>query len=207
MIVKFKPSVLSGSINAPPSKSMAHRYLIGAALSGKECLISDVDYSEDILASIDCLKAMGADVTTNADTVRIAQGNFMKAEAPVLECRESGSTLRFFIPLALCMGKAVTLKGSARLFERPLNVYETLCRDNGFDFEKGENSIAVCGSLKSGSYVLRGDISSQFITGLIFALVYLGEDSSICIVPPFESRSYVELTLSALRCFGALRMS
>jgi len=203
MIAKFKPCVLSGSINAPPSKSMAHRYLIGAALSGKECLISGVDYSEDILASIDCLRSLGADVSADADRVSIAPGSFMKAENPELECRESGSTLRFFIPLALCMGKKVTLRGSERLFERPLDVYESLCADKGFKFEKGKNSITVCGKLESGSYVLRGDISSQFITGLIFALVYLGGNSQISIIPPFESKSYVNLTLSALRSFGA----
>lgn len=203
MIAKFKPSKLSGNVSAPPSKSMAHRYLIGASLSKGKCTLSGVDYSEDILASIDCLKALGVEIFTDDDKVTINPENFMKTEKPVLECRESGSTLRFFIPLALCMGKEVTLKGSTRLFERPLDVYEKLCRENNFMFNKTANSVTLSGKLKSGSYKIRGDISSQFITGLIFALVYLDDNSSITIIPPFESRSYINLTISALKSFGA----
>lgn len=204
MIAKFKPCKLNGHIDAPPSKSMAHRYLIGAALSKESCKITGVDYSEDILASIDCLKALGADINIDKDAVCINPQNFMKnVDNPVLECRESGSTLRFFIPLALCLGTEVTLQGSTRLFERPLDIYEEICSENNFKFEKSENSVTLCGRIKGGNYKIRGDISSQFITGLIFALIYLGEDSSIQIVPPFESRSYVNLTISALKSFGA----
>lgn len=203
MIATFKPCNLHGTIDAPPSKSMAHRYLIGAALSGQKCTLTGVDYSEDILASVDCLKALGASITTNKDTVVIDPRGFMQAENPILECRESGSTLRFFIPLALCLGENVTLHGSERLLQRPLGVYEELCRENGFIFNKDKNSITLCGNLKSGNYKIRGAISSQFITGLILALVYLGEDSSIEILPPFESRSYINLTISALKFFGA----
>lgn len=203
MTANFKPCKLKGVINAPPSKSMAHRYLIGSALSKEKCVLSGVDYSEDILASIDCLRALGAEITTDGDTVTVNPDKFMKAEKPVLECRESGSTLRFFIPLALCLSKQVSLNGSTRLFERPLGVYEKLCRENGFSFQKGTNSVTVCGNLKSGNYKIPGDISSQFITGLIFALIYLGENSSVEIIPPFESRSYINLTISALKSFGA----
>lgn len=203
MNAEFKPCKLNGIIDAPPSKSMAHRYLIGAALSNEICSISGVQYSEDICATIDCLKALGCAITLNNDTVTINPKNFLKTENPVLECRESGSTLRFFIPLALCMGKEVALKGSKRLFERPLDVYEEICGENNFKFEKNENSVTVCGKLKSGRYKVRGDISSQFITGLIFALIYLGNDSIIEIIPPFESRSYINLTISALKGFGA----
>ena len=199
----FKPAKLKGIIDAPPSKSMAHRYLIGAAISKQKCTLTGIDYSEDVLASIDCLKALGAEVTTENDTVTVNPAGFMSAEAPVLKCRESGSTLRFFIPLALCMGKKVTLKGSRRLFERPLDVYEELCRENDFLFDKNEDSVTLCGRLKCGRYKIRGDISSQFITGLIFSLVYLGGESDIEIIPPFESRSYINLTISALRSFGA----
>jgi len=203
MIATFKSCQLHGTIDAPPSKSMAHRYLIGAALSGQKSTLMGVDYSEDILASIDCLKALGATITTDKDTVVIDPRGFMQVENPVLQCRESGSTLRFFIPLALCLGKIVTLNGSERLLERPLGVYEELCRGQGFTFEKDKNSVTLCGSLKSGNYKIRGDISSQFITGLIFALVHLGTESSIEIIPPFESRSYINLTVSALKSFGA----
>lgn len=203
MIAEFKPSILKGQISAPPSKSMAHRYLLGAALSKEKCVLSGIDYSEDILASIDCLKALGAEITTENDVVTVNYGNFMNVRNPVLECRESGSTLRFFIPLALCLGTEVTLNGSTRLFERPLEIYEEICRDNGFVFKKNTNSVTVCGNLKSGTYKVRGDISSQFITGLIFALVFLGEDALIDIIPPFESKSYINLTISALKSLGA----
>lgn len=203
MIATFKPCRLHGMIEAPPSKSMAHRYLIGAAISGQKCTLTGIDLSEDIRASIDCLVALGASVTVEGDAVTIDPQGFPHAENPVLECRESGSTLRFFIPLALCLGRTVTLRGSARLMERPLDVYEALCRDKGFTFHKDESAVTVCGRLESGSYRIRGDISSQFITGLMLALVYLGEESSIEILPPFESRSYVKLTLSALQAFGA----
>ena len=202
MLATFRPGKLSGNIDAPPSKSMAHRYLIGAALSKEVCVLSGVDYSEDILASMDCLKVLGAKITINEDRVSVDPDEFMRAENPVLECRESGSTLRFFIPIALCLGKTVTLKGSKRLFERPLDIYEDICRENGFVFHK-EESVTLCGNLKCGAYKIRGDVSSQFITGLIFALLYLNEDSAIEIIPPFESRSYINLTISALKLFGA----
>ena len=203
MIATFTPCKLAGTIVAPPSKSMAHRYLIGAALSKEICTLSGVDYSEDILASIDCLKALGAGIAVDADRVTVDPSGFMQAENPVLECRESGSTLRFFIPLALCLGKRVTLRGSQRLLERPLGIYEDLCLEKGFEFCKSNDSVTVCGKLESGAYELRGDVSSQFITGLIFALLYLGKDSVIRIIPPFESRSYINLTISALKSFGA----
>ena len=202
MKANFNPCVLKGSINAPSSKSMAHRFLIGACLSKEKCVISGVDFSEDILATIDCLVSLGAEIQIEDDTLTINPQNFMKSSA-VLECRESGSTLRFFVPLCLCMGKEITLKGSDRLFERPLDVYEKLCLDNGFKFEKSKNSLTVYGRLKKGEYKIDGSISSQFITGLIFALLYLGEDSKISIIPPFESRSYILLTISALKSFGA----
>jgi len=203
MIATFKPSRLKGTISAPPSKSMAHRYLIGSALSKKTCVLSGIDFSEDILASIDCLKAMGADISIDQDTVTIDSHNFMQAVHPVLACRESGSTLRFFIPLALCLGQTVTLRGSQRLMERPLDVYEELCLENRFLFHKSSESVTLSGHLKSGHYKLRGDVSSQFITGLIFALTYLNEDSSIEIIPPFESRPYIHMTIDALNSFGA----
>ena len=203
MIATFKPCTLKGRIGAPPSKSMAHRYLIGAALSQGVSVLSGVDYSEDILASIDCLKALGAKIHISGDAVTVDPRGFMQAASPILECRESGSTLRFFIPLALCLGREVTLRGSKRLLERPLDVYESLCREQHFTFRKAENSLTLCGRLTSGEYRVRGDISSQFITGLIFALAYLNRPSRIQIIPPFESRSYVDLTLSTLQSFGA----
>lgn len=203
MIATFTPCKLAGTIDAPPSKSMAHRYLIGAALSKQICTLSGVDYNEDIMASIDCIKALGAKVMIDGDKVTIDPYNFMQVDPDVLACRESGSTLRFFIPLALCLDKSVMFRGSQRLLERPLIVYESLCRENGFELKKGSASVTVCGKLHSGDYEIRGDVSSQFITGMIFALLYLGKDSRIHIIPPIESRSYINLTIAALKSFGA----
>jgi 3-phosphoshikimate 1-carboxyvinyltransferase len=208
MIASFRPCRLHGHLDAPPSKSLAHRYLIGAALSGQTCTLTGVDFSEDILASMDCLRALGATVTTRGNTVVVDGQNFMRVDTAedtpsVLPCRESGSTLRFFIPLALCLGREVTLRGSDRLLARPQGVYEELCRDRGFSFRKEKNEITLRGRLEGGRYRVRGDISSQFITGLIFGLVHLGQESEIEIIPPLESRSYIRLTLSALRAFGA----
>ncbi len=198
----FKAYKLEGRVGAPPSKSLAHRYLIGAALSKEKSTILGVDYSEDILATIDCLKSLGAEIHIDGDTVTVNPEGFMKTTERVLDCRESGSTLRFFIPIALCLGKEITFKGSQRLFQRPLDVYEDLCRSYGFKFEKTDCSLTVCGEFKSGQYEIRGDISSQFITGLIFSLVYLNEDSSIRVIPPFESKSYINLTIASLKAFG-----
>lgn len=203
MIATFTPSRLAGTLPAPASKSMAHRYLIGAALSGERCTLSGMDFSQDILASMDCLRALGAKLTVEQDRVIVEPEAFLWVDSPVLECRESGSTLRFFLPLALCLGRPVTFRGSPRLLERPLEVYEALCREKGFLFRKDRDSLTVCGSLRSGTYTLRGDVSSQFVTGLVFALVRLGAESTVRVLPPFESRSYVELTVSALRSFGA----
>ena len=182
---------------------MAHRYLISAALSKGVSVISGVDYSEDILATIDCLTALGADIKTDGDKVTVDPARFMTADAPVLRCRESGSTLRFFIPLALCLAKPVQFCASPRLMQRPLDVYEQICDENGFLFEKETDSLKVLGSLVTKNYKVRGDISSQFITGLIFALVYLNKDCEIEIIPPFESRPYIDMTIDALKTFGA----
>lgn len=199
----FGPSRLCGNISAPPSKSMAHRYLLGAALTGEKCVLTGVDYSEDILATMDCLEALGAKITREGDKVTVIGDKLGATDGARLNCRESGSTLRFLIPLALCFGKSVTFCGSKRLFERPQSVYEELCAQHGFDFEMGEDTLTVCGRLESGEYKIRGDVSSQFISGLVFALVYLGGKSSLEIIPPFESKPYVDLTLEALRSFGA----
>lgn len=198
----FKPSKLCGNIYVPPSKSMAHRYLLGAALTGENSVLSGVDYSEDIMATVDCLDALGVGITADGDKVTVS-GKIAAADGACLNCRESGSTLRFLIPIALCSGKRITFCGSKRLFERPLDVYAELCRERGFTFEMGESSLTVCGELKSGDYRIRGEVSSQFISGLIFALVYLNGEASVEIIPPFESKPYVDLTLDALRNFGA----
>lgn len=202
MIAVFEKSVLSGKVKAPPSKSMAHRHLICAALSDDESIVKGIDLSEDILATIDCLNALGAEITVKEDQAFVKGIDFEKFNNDILNSRESGSTLRFLIPIALLSGKKITFNGYGRLMERPLEIYESLAKENNWIFERKENSLTVCGNLKSGEYILKGDISSQFITGLLFVLPKLKNDSTIKILPPFESKSYIYLTLYALSKFG-----
>lgn len=202
MTVKFEKSVLSGEASAPPSKSVAHRLLILAALTGGRCKVDNLDYSEDVLAMLDCLKALGASVKTDGSSAEIDGSGFLKAPASDLCCRESGNTLRFMIPLCLTTGRRITLHGSERLMERPQSVYEDLCLKNCFLYEKGDGCVSVCGRLSAREYAMSGSISSQFITGMIFALLSLDGERKIRVSEPFESRSYVELTAAAVREFG-----
>ncbi len=202
MRVTVLPSKAKGTVSAPPSKSMAHRLLIAGALSAGSC-IENVAFSQDVLATLDCLEALGAMVTREANRVCIGGLNpYTIPAGTVLPCRESGSTLRFLIPLCLLSGTPVTFTGAGRLLERPLTVYEDLCKDRGFLFQKTDDSLTVCGTLTAGDYRIPGDISSQFITGLLLALSLVKGESRLHITGTFESASYVELTLNALSRFG-----
>lgn len=201
MTVAIKKSKANGTVCAPPSKSAAHRALICGALSsgGK---IQNIEYSNDILATIDCLTALGASVQRFDNAVKTGGLNPFNSKQVTVDCRESGSTLRFMIPLCMLSGSKITLTGSKRLFERNLEIYESIARQNDILFEKSDNSLTVCGSLKNGSYRVQGNISSQFISGLLFALPLLYGDSTLEIVGDYESRPYVDLTLKALSDFG-----
>lgn len=202
MTVKILPSVAAGSVSAPPSKSMAHRALICGALS-QGSNISNLAASEDIKATLSCLKALGAQVAETENGVHIGAADvFCPPEGAVLNCNESGSTLRFLLPLCLLSGKEITLTGTDRLFARPLSIYEDICREQGISFIKDENSVTVQGKLKSGDYQIPGNISSQFITGLLYTLPLLAGDSRLEVTGVFESASYIDLTLSALGDFG-----
>ncbi len=202
MIVKVTPSTAFGRVSAPPSKSMAHRLLICGALS-KESVISGVAFSEDIKATLSCLKALGANINIENDTVTLGGIDINNAPSTnKLFCNESGSTLRFIIPICLLFGGYFTLGGSERLMERSLAVYEEICKSQGISFTKGKTELALCGKLNAGKYVVRGDISSQFISGLMFALPLLEQDSIIEITNGLESGSYLNLTIKALADFG-----
>ena len=198
----IRPGTARGTVVAPPSKSMAHRLLICAALADGESTVKGVDPSEDILATLDCLEALGASIRREGSTVFLRGCDPRKAGPAVLRCRESGSTLRFMIPLCLLSGRPMRLEGSETLLSRPLSVYEEICRDRGLCLEKRAGALYAEGKLTPGRYVLRGDISSQFVTGLLFALPFLPGNSTLCLIPPVESRSYLNLTVSALRSAG-----
>lgn len=201
MILTIEKSKANGIITAPPSKSAAHRLLICGALSqGSE--IKNIEYSNDISATAECLAKLGATVQKSGDTVKI--GGLMPSEITetVLDCQESGSTLRFLIPICMLSGKKIILTGSKRLFERNLTVYEKIAKKNGILFEKHENHLVVCGKIKSGNYKIAGNISSQFISGMLFALPLLNGDSLIEITGNYESEPYVDLTVDTLKKFG-----
>lgn len=203
MIVKIGKSRAMGDISAPPSKSMAHRLLICAALSEGTSIIHGMSDCEDVLATLDCLSALGVPFEREADTVKVRGIDFSKASTSShLPCRESGSTLRFLIPLCMLSGNNTILTGAGQLMKRPMNVYEALAKEKGFTFSQDEKSIIVKGPLMSGEFRVAGNVSSQFISGLLFALPLVKGDSTINIIPPVESRSYIELTLFALREFG-----
>ena len=202
MKAKITPSVLSGTVKAPPSKSMAHRLLICAGLSENESIISGVSFSEDILATLSCLEAMGAEIRTEKDKVTIKGSKPYLKEEKVFSCRESGSTLRFFIPILLLSDKTQTFTGYGRLMERPMDIYEEICREKGLYFGREDGKIKVCGKLSGGNFTVKGDISSQFISGLLFALPLCLEDSVINIIPPIESLSYINMTIDAMKSFG-----
>ncbi len=203
MLANIKKSIAVGTAIAPPSKSMAHRLLICAGLSQQTTTVKNVAFSEDILATIDCLKAIGVNIDINGNTV------VLKGISPtefndniVLNCRESGSTLRFFIPILLLGGKKCTLIGSEYLFRRPLDVYRKICDGQGIVFDLSNGKLKINGTIKADIFSVEGNISSQFISGLLFALPLLECDSVIKITPPVESRSYIDMTLSALKTFG-----
>lgn len=203
MNVTIQPGKAAGAVFAPPSKSMAHRLLICAGLSKGISHISGVDLNEDILATMDCLREMGAVCTLKGDGVTVFGTDIRSAEPKKpLCCRESGSTLRFFIPLALLCGKMVSFTGTEKLMSRPLDIYRQLCAQKQFVFTHNGQQLQVEGTLTGGTYQIPGNISSQFITGLLFALPLTEQDSCIQITTPLESRSYIELTLQALQAFG-----
>ena len=203
MTVNIEKGRAKGFINAPPSKSMAHRLLICAALSDGESIIHGMSDCEDVRATLDCLSSLGVPFEQEGDTVRVMGIDATKASATApLHCRESGSTLRFFVPLCMLSGKNIMLTGEPQLMKRPMGVYEALAEEKGLTFSRDERSVIVKGPLASGEYRVAGNVSSQFISGLLFALPLVKGDSTINIVPPVESRSYIELTLFALREFG-----
>ncbi len=202
MRVRIEPGRLQGTVAAPPSKSMAHRMLICAALAEGESSVQPIELSEDILATSDGLQALGAKIRQAGNVLYVKGCCPEEAESAVIPCRESGSTLRFLLPLCLLNGKEMMLTGSERLMSRPLDVYEALCRERGFRLERTPAGILVQGKLISGEYTVRGDLSSQFLTGLAYALSLLPGESVLHILPPIESEPYLLMTLEAMRETG-----
>ena len=200
----IKPSQAQGTVWAPPSKSMAHRQLIAAALGAEPRKVENLEWSEDILATLDCLRALGASIERSGDTAVLGGLDpFAVEEGAVLPCRESGSTLRFLLPLALLSGKTVSFTGSERLLARPLEPYEKICAAQRLFYDRQRDRLTVRGPLRADEeFELAGDVSSQFVTGLLYALPFLPEPSRITLLPPVESGSYINMTLAVLRNYG-----
>lgn len=201
--VTVKPSKLTGTVRVPPSKSDVHRAIICAALSNGISTVSPVAFSEDILATMDCIKALGADIKIDGSKLIIDSTNIFAADKAVMNCRESGSTVRFFIPVAAAGGVNAVFNGKGRLPQRPLGVYTKLLPKHGVEcITEGGLPFEIKGRLNSGRFDVPGDISSQFITGLLFALPLLDGDSIIHLTSPLQSKGYIDMTLSVQKKFG-----
>lgn len=197
------PNKLSGKLVVPPSKSAAHRLLICAALAAGESTVENVDLSQDVCATVTAMRALGSRLEQRGEDFVCSGGVLRESSArTVIDCCESGSTLRFLIPIALAAGGEFLFRGRGRLLSRPLEPYFAICREKGIFFRQEENGILFRGRLTGGEYRLAGNVSSQFISGLLFALPQLERDSTILITTPPESVGYIDLTLAALAQFG-----
>ena len=165
MIAQIKVSTARGVISAPTSKSMAHRLLISAAMSDGKSRIFGINPCDDVLATVECLRHLGVSITVD-DGCYTVIGRDMRCAAPTapLYCNESGSTLRFLIPIAALSGAKVTFGGTEKLISRPLSVYEDIFKERDLLLAKYSNFVMIEGPLPDGEYKLRGDVSSQFIT-------------------------------------------
>ena len=202
MDILITPSLLRGSVTVPASKSVAHRLIIAAALAKGEPVIHNVFPSKDILATAEAMRALGAEITVEGDTARIKGITEPPAEA-VIDCGESGSTLRFIIPIAAALGVKTTFIGHGKLPERPITPYLEELPRHGAEFDyPGTMPFTLSGRLGAGEYRIGGDISSQFITGLLLALSVTPGESRIILTSRLESRPYVDITADCLARFG-----
>lgn len=194
---------LNGTIKIPPSKSMSHRAVLAAALADGESVIENLVFSEDIEATCGAIEAMGVKVSRGKDCLRILGRGRLETPAVPVQCRESGSTLRFLIPFAGLVEGPVVFTGEGKLTTRPLDPYFELFREQGIRYHyDGSLPLLVEGALKPAVYSMPGNVSSQFVTGLLYVLPLLPGDSEIILTSPLESRDYVELTIQMLERFG-----
>lgn len=202
MDIKITPKMLSGKIVVPPSKSISHRALIAAALADGESRIYNLLDCVDITdATIGALRALGAEIEQQGNCTIVKGIGTIPDEADI-DCCESGSTLRFIVPVAAALGCRSTFRGRANLPNRPITPYFTEFKKHGVTFLTEKMPYITEGRLSGGIYEIAGNISSQFITGFLFALSLLEEDSIIRITSPLESKPYVELTIDVMKSFG-----
>ena len=201
MNIVIEPSPLKGEIAAIPSKSVAHRMLICAALADGPTTLRIPKTSDDIDATADCLRALGAAITVNNEDY-IVEPIAQIENIPLLDCGESGSTLRFLLPVAAAAADRCRFDGHGRLPERPLSDLTDAMKEHGVSFDGEKLPFTIGGRLRGGIYRLPGNVSSQYITGLLLALPLCEEDSVIELTTALESASYIDITLSVLKTFG-----
>lgn len=207
--VTIRPSTLKGEVTIPPSKSLSHRAVIASGLSKGTSIIENVMFSEDISATCACMESLGViiekeETSHNIYTLNITGSGNLKLKVNELECSESGSTLRFLIPISLIHRNNVTFNGSGKLISRPLKEYYKIFDKQRIEYSTslGNLPLRINGSLKADEFQIAGNVSSQFITGLLFALPLLKDNSTIKITSTLESKGYVDLTLDILNKFA-----
>ena len=202
MNVTIRPKKLSGEVTVPPSKSVAHRLVIAAALSKGTSVVKNLSFSKDITATVNAMRALGAEIEVNGNTA-VIRGIEKVPEKAVIDCCESGSTLRFLIPVACALGVETTFLGQGKLPQRPITPYLEELPRHGAEFDyKGTMPFTVKGKLESGEYRIGGDISSQFVTGLLFALSVIEGESRLVLTSPLQSKPYVDITADCLSKCG-----
>lgn len=202
MDICITPSVLRGRLSVPASKSCAHRAVICASLAEGVSNISGITMSKDIEATIGAMKALGASFEINGSSITVHGISGSISGQADIDCNESGSTLRFVIPIAAALGADSVFRGRGRLPQRPIDIYKRELRQHGVNFVTNDMPYEISGRLTGGTYSIEGNVSSQFITGLLFALPLVKEDSEIVLTSHLESRPYVDITIDILRRFG-----
>ena len=202
----IKADKLVGEVSPPPSKSILHRYIIASSLAKGISKIENISFSDDIIATIEAMKKLGANIEKKDNYLLIDGSKTFDKEYlnnSEIDCNESGSTLRFLFPLSIVKENKVLFKGKGKLFKRPLSPYfENFDKYQIKYSHVNENEILLDGELKSGEYEIDGNISSQFITGLLLSLPLLNGNSKIIIKGKLESSSYIDITLDCLSKFG-----
>ncbi len=202
MDMRIIPSKLEGTVNIPSSKSITHRMLICAGLADGVSIISGISFSKDIYATISAMQNIGAEYKINGNEVTV-KGVSSISKSAVVDCCESGSTLRFMIPVTSVLGIDAEYRGQGRLPQRPITPYIREFSDKGITFDYNNTMpFNVSGKLQSGRYYFEGDISSQFITGVMFALPLADGDSEIIMTSPLQSKPYADMTVKCLEHFG-----
>lgn len=203
MDIKISPSQLKGKVSIPSSKSYAHRALICAALSDGVSELNGISFSKDIEATISAMRALGAEIITDNNGKIIIKGIKSTEKHKIIDCNESGSTLRFIIPIAAALNADAEFYGKGRLPERPIDIFTRELGKKGVTFtNNGILPFVLEGELQSGIFEIEGNVSSQFVTGLLFALPLLKGDSVIKIISELESKPYVDITIECLKKYG-----